>query len=142
MEFIIGLLILFGVVYFLQKKGIVKHLKFPTVHNNIVIKRDMNRKLTMSYKTFNGIEDYLFFTKQARPYTLNYDVKVQAGSLILKCAKGKEVLFEKEFTQDEQGSFSFTAKHNRYHLFVIGTYTQGGCDVTFIPQSTEAINEL
>ncbi|MDX8047195.1 hypothetical protein SH601_14490 [Gracilibacillus sp. S3-1-1] len=134
-------LIIIAIIYFLYKKGITKQIKFPTIHNKLVLKRDMNRKLSMSYKTYNGVENYLFFMKQAKSYTLKYDVKVKAGSLILICKKGKDVLFEKKFTQDEQGAISFTAEHKRYNLLVIGNYTKGGCYVEFIPHSNEVINE-
>ncbi|KAB8125829.1 hypothetical protein F9U64_21485 [Gracilibacillus oryzae] len=140
MEDFITLLFLLAVVYFLYKKGIFKNVKFPTVHNNLIMTRDMNSNIKMSYKTFNGMENCLFFMKVSNEYTLNYDIKVTKGSLILKCVKGREVIFEKELTEDEQGSFSFTAENKRYRVLIIGNYTGGGCHVTINPQSNAVVN--
>lgn len=134
MENVIGVAFVIGIIYFLYRKGVIKHFKFPIVRNNLVVKRGLNGKLTMSYKTFNGMENHFYFMTPSQTYTLNYDIKVNKGSLILKCGKGKDVLFEKEFTEDEQGVIPFTARHKRYSVLVIGNYTGGGCTVSFIPQ--------
>src|SRR5690625_1881456 len=105
------------------------------------------------------MEKHPFKIKKGEDTTLNYNVSVQSGSLILKFINDTYVVFEEEFTSDQQGSFSFTPSSriqiitvigndlnattrgeaetslliSRIQIItVIGNFTKGGCDVEII----------
>ncbi|HLS60312.1 MAG TPA: hypothetical protein VK044_04180 [Virgibacillus sp.] len=131
MSTFLGVSLIIIAVYFLHKKGIIKNAKFPIIrfaYRSIPTKN----KLTVSYKLYNGMEKHPFKIKKGEDTTLNYNVSVQSGSLILKFINDTYVVFEEEFTSDQQGSFSFTPSSRIQIITVIGNFTKGGCDVEII----------
>jgi len=86
----------------------------------------------MSYKGYNGIEKYPFVVKKQEDTTIEYNVSVQKGSLVIKFVNGNDIIFEEVFTSDDQGSFSFVPNSSAQFITIIGNFTKGGCDFKII----------
>jgi len=131
----LGALLIISVIFYLHKKGIIKNAKFPIIrfaYQSIPTKS----KLAVSYKLYNGVDKYPFQVKKGEDITLNYHVSVRSGSLILKFVNDTYVVFEEEFTADQQGSFTFTPSSRVQIITVIGNFTKGGCNIEMIESTT------
>lgn len=92
--------------------------------------RRTSNRLSVSYKKFDGLERYSFWIKKGSKVTVSYDVTVEAGSLILEWSDIKNKhYFQKEFHENESGSFSFEATRRLYSINIHAKNTKGGCKV-------------
>ncbi|ALX48534.1 hypothetical protein [Lentibacillus amyloliquefaciens] len=133
MDELIGLLIFIIIGFFLYKKGI---LKFIDVRKNKYFHNHRRNKLDISYEKFKGSDDYYFFLKKSEPFTFQFDVIVEEGSLTLELRSMKDLLYTKTFTADENGTFTFTATRRFHTLSVEGHDTKGSCHMKFLKNQT------
>lgn len=85
------------------------------------------KRLNISYKKFHDPVYYYYLFKQAEALTINYEVTVDEGSLHFELRDRKKLIYSRNFTEDEKGSFTFTPVL-RFHSFrVEGNQTHGGC---------------
>ncbi|WP_050183923.1 hypothetical protein [Domibacillus robiginosus] len=101
-----------------------------------VYKQGLNH-LRVSFKRFNGFDEYSFWLKKGASMTLVYEVTVEQGELQLEWRNRKKQVWKHVFTADESGTVSFTAERHLYVLQLDGKRAKGGCRIELINQKAK-----
>lgn len=128
-EIIVALLIL-GLLYYLHKKNIIT---FTRRKSYKVVKGANSAR--MSYKYFDGIEDFNFLLKKNSEMTLKYQAEVEEGKLRIIVAKQFSTIKNAhpvaELETDGQGEYTFTTEKSGYVVRLEGIKTKGSCKISF-----------
>ncbi|MDN4492965.1 hypothetical protein [Ureibacillus aquaedulcis] len=126
MEDLIMLGVFIIIIAVLYKKGIIR-LK-TTTYGKYIMKRSEDH-VEVTYKKFDGFEYYYFDLSKGYPFTMNYSVMVERGTLTIELRSMKGECFSQSFTSSEEGEFSFEAESNKYSVKLVGEDTKGGCKI-------------
>jgi hypothetical protein len=109
---ILGFLIVGTIFLILHRKGIIR-IRMQTKR---FFKASYSpNRYKVSYKKFDGIEYHRFWVKKGSKVTVQYDVTVESGALLLEFwHTTKSSYFQKEFFESESGAFSFKATKRLY----------------------------
>lgn len=108
----------------LYKRGILK-----MVTKIAYVYKQNGNKLSVTYKKFNGFDDYNFSLNQDSSVTLAYDVTVEEGTLLLEIREN--LVWSQEVTTSQHGTVDFIANRQLHSLRLEGKHTKGGCEIEF-----------
>lgn len=131
MKVIIGVILVIGIIYFLNRSGIIGNIRFPIIRFGFTHKHTLS-EAKQTYTLYNGINKYPFMLTKTCHLTLNYKVTNKKGSLIIKFVDGNNVVFNKEFTTEGEGAFTYTPNSHMQIVTFIGSFAQGSCEVEVI----------
>ena len=85
------------------------------------------------YTTFDGMERKTFRAEAGQTISLDYDVTVEKGALVLKVvAPDGKALWEETFREDAADTVTLTAPQNGFHtVHIEGQATGGGFDLSW-----------
>jgi len=89
------------------------------------------RRLKVSYTKFDGTEFFQFYLKKDQQMKMNYSITVENGSVTIHLCNRKGEIFTKNFTENEEGQFTFQTIGRLYSVELTGENTKGGCSIVF-----------
>ncbi|MEN2767220.1 hypothetical protein [Ornithinibacillus xuwenensis] len=128
LESTILFILFFIIIMILVKKGVLS----ISQQRGFVYKKG-NRKVSLSYQYFNGIQDSTFRFTPGQKVTIHYHITVEQGQFILLIgrtfSKQENAIFEEKYNLNSEGEITFIPNEHSYVIRMEGIKTKGGCQI-------------